>query len=586
MAQSFALVQVILFSIFICESLVAQEQQAIRVELKQSGDNWQLFRGGKPYFIKGAGGDGPLNMLADCGGNSTRTWGIGPDTMQRLDEAHANGISVTLGLWLEHETRGFDYQDFDQINHQIEKTLAAVRKYKNHPAVLVWGVGNEMEGYQSGDNPAIWTHVEHLCRLIKKEDPNHPTMTVIAEIGGNRIPAIHQFCPSVDIIGINAYGGAASIPQRYKDGGGRKPYVVTEFGPAGPWESGRDSIGAVTEPFSNVKAIKYRQAYQNFIADKSKCLGSYSFLWGQKMEATTTWFGMLLMDGRRTNIVDTMSELWTGVRPDNCAPEIDALKMTTANQVNPGEWIKLELQACDPDGDSLNVQWQVLPEADAYITAGDYKPNPIPIENAIVNSDTRSVTIKAPQKSGFYRVYSSVDDGKGSVATANLAFQVRSQPLKNPGKKVELPLVVHDDVESKSIFNKLVVDENSKDFKITTDYRENAKFGPTCIRLSLPANRTGAARLIAEEGKDLTGAKKLYFWARGLTGDETIVVGLGHKSDDTFYKEKSVPLTKFWKKYQVDFANADLRRISTGFFWSLESGESGIEVSLDRISIE
>ena len=434
MAQSFAIALVILFWSLFSATTKGQDLQPIPVKLKQLGDSWQMFRDGKPYFVKGAGGDGPLNLLAKCGGNSTRTWGVGPETMQRLDEAHANGITVALGLWLEHETRGFDYQDYDQVTHQIEKVLAAVRKYKNHPAVLVWGVGNEMEGYQSGDNPAIWSHVEHLCQLIKKEDPNHLTMTIVAEIGGNRIPAIHQFCPSVDIVGINTYGGAASIPQRYKDSGGRKPYIVTEFGPAGPWESGRDNINAVAEPFSNEKAAKYRNSYENIVADKSKCLGTYSFLWGQKMEATTTWFGMLLMDGRRTNMVDTMSELWTGVRPENCAPEIASLKITTANQVDPGDLIKLELQARDPDGDSLNVQWQVLSEADAYITAGDFKPNPLPIENLVVESSTNSAVIKAPQKSGFYRVYSLVGRWKrfcrdsksrfsSSISTAGLPRQ-------------------------------------------------------------------------------------------------------------------------------------------------------------------
>jgi beta-galactosidase/beta-glucuronidase len=162
---------------------------------------------------------------------------VGADTRQRLDEALQNGVSVVLGVWLEHERRGFDYADEAQTADQTKRVLAAVRQYKNHPAVLMWGVGNEMEGYDSGDNPAIWSHVEQLCQLIKKEDPNHPTMSVIAEIGGRRIEAINRFCPSLDVIGINAYGGAATLPARYREAGGKRPYIVTEFGPAGPWEA-------------------------------------------------------------------------------------------------------------------------------------------------------------------------------------------------------------------------------------------------------------------------------------------------------------------------------------------------------------
>ena len=88
--------------------------------------------------------------------------------------------------------------------------------------MLVWGIGNEMEGYDKGGNPAIWQHIEDLCQMVKKIDPNHPTMTVIAEIGGDRIAAIHKHCPSLDIIGINSYGGAASLPERYRKAGGKK----------------------------------------------------------------------------------------------------------------------------------------------------------------------------------------------------------------------------------------------------------------------------------------------------------------------------------------------------------------------------
>ena len=71
--------------------------EAIPVELRQTEDGWQLFRGGDPYLIRGAGGDGSLEALAAAGGNSTRTWStedIGP----LLDEAHEHGISVTVGI--------------------------------------------------------------------------------------------------------------------------------------------------------------------------------------------------------------------------------------------------------------------------------------------------------------------------------------------------------------------------------------------------------------------------------------------------------------------------------------------------------
>ena len=103
---------------------------AIKVALSHSNDGWQLSRGGKPYYIFGAGGTGSLDLLASCGGNSNRTWSVGKKTIERLDEAHRNGLSVTVGLWLEHPSRGFDYQDFQQVHDQIDKVMKAVRELK------------------------------------------------------------------------------------------------------------------------------------------------------------------------------------------------------------------------------------------------------------------------------------------------------------------------------------------------------------------------------------------------------------------------------------------------------------------------
>ena len=576
----------------------AANHQPIPVKVQQHDSKWQLTRAGKPYFIKGAGGDSHLKLLAEKGGNSIRTWGVGAETQQLLDKAYANGLSVTVGIWLEHASNGYDYDDYEQVSDQIAKALAAVRKYKNHPAVLMWGIGNEMEGYESGDNPAIWHHVDHLCRLIKQEDPHHPTMTVIAEIGGNRVAAIHRFCPNVDIIGINSYGGAPSLPQRYRETGGTKPYVVTEFGPVGQWEVGRDANNAVMEPFSNQKADHYRASYESLTADKTNCLGAYSFLWGQKMEATTTWFGMLLEDGRPTNAVDTMTELWTGNQPNNHAPVVESFTCESGLEVEAGAELVFRLKSSDPDNDEITVEWSLRPEADAYITAGDFKPNPAPIENAFASSDTVSATVKAPAAGGLFRVYAVVADQHNSVATASIPFKVKYQPLEQIGAKATLPCVVYDDEGSSKTFSKIVLPDNvtrtGKDSELNLAYPEQPKFGMHCIRWApnnSASNPTTVALNCMGGFADLTGAKRLTFWAKGTTGKERLVVGIGapaggHENDVTFAKSKTVSLTKHWKKFQIDFANADLRKIRSGFLWSVEPTGEATEIFIDKIEFE
>lgn len=51
--------------------------QAVPVEVVETADGqWQLLRGGQPYYIEGAGGDGPKDVLAAAGGNTFRTWAV------------------------------------------------------------------------------------------------------------------------------------------------------------------------------------------------------------------------------------------------------------------------------------------------------------------------------------------------------------------------------------------------------------------------------------------------------------------------------------------------------------------------------
>ena len=63
---------------------------------------------------------------------------------------------------------------------------SVILKYKDNPTVLMWGIGNEMEGYKDGDDPLMWNNVQDIAKFAHENDPNHPTMTVIAEIGGKK----------------------------------------------------------------------------------------------------------------------------------------------------------------------------------------------------------------------------------------------------------------------------------------------------------------------------------------------------------------------------------------------------------------
>ena len=279
-------------------------------------------------MIKGGGGTSSLDLLVKSGGNSIRTWSV--DNLKHyLDEAQALGLTVTVGFWLGQPQQGFDYEDAVQVGKQMEQIRKIVYRYRNHPAVLIWCLGNESEGWEHGDDPSYWHALNDLGAMVKKMDPNHPTMTVTAEMGFERINCLNEFCPDIDIHGINCYAGCPILPERYRKAGGKKPYIVTEFGPQGNWEVGKTAWGTSPEPTSTEKAAHYKISYEKGIQSElgKLCLGSYVFSWGFKVESTATWFGMFLPDGRRLEAVDTMTGLWNGKAAATACPRIESLKL-------------------------------------------------------------------------------------------------------------------------------------------------------------------------------------------------------------------------------------------------------------------
>ena len=570
-------------------------EKPIPVTLKQDKDGgWQLFRAGKPFYVQGVGADGGIEGLAAIGANSTRTWGVDDDTIKTLDAAHAQGLTVSVGLWLGHERHGYDYQDLDSVSKQIENTLASVRKLKNHPAILVWGLGNEMEAFKEteGDSPAIWLQVEHIARMIKQEDPNHPIMTVVAEVGGRKIEAINKLCPSVDIIGINSYGGGPKLPERLAKFESKKPYIVTEFGPAGAWEVDEDDLGIPIEKSSTEKAADYRASYEAFKADSKNCLGCYAFLWGQKVEGTATWFGMLLPDGRKLAAVDTMTELWTGKPPANLCPEIKSF--TTQNQSLVEEQASLEfsLEASDPEDDEITVDFVLMEDTAKYMTGGDFQETPPVYPENILKSDKTSALIRMPKAPGLYRVYAYVRDSNKGAAVANIPIRV----AEDPGMKTELPHVVFDEADEERVFVMSGFMGSFDAITVDEECATDPKQGKHCmeVKYSLKDNWGGVVwqHPINDWGEVAGGvnfskAKKLNFWAKGSTGGEVIKFGFGllgkdAKFSDTTKADTEVTLTKEWKQYSLDL-KGDKTRIKSGFYWTLAGQGIPLKFYLDGI---
>ncbi len=383
-----------------------------------------ITRGGEPYFVKGAGGQQHLDELVAAGGNSIRTWTTS-GLNEILDTAQKRGLTVCAGIWLEPECTWFSYGNSKHCAKQIARVVNEVMKHREHSALLFWGLGNEAEG--DGLNAAYWKQLEVLAQVVKALDPAHPVFTAVAGLSPEKAKGLNEHTPSLDFVGINTYGGLNSLREQLVKVEWKRPWVVTEFGPRGFWESPRAPWGAPIEPTSGEKAKSIRKAYEIAIRPGGDCWGSYVFLWGQKQEATSTWFGIFTDHDESTAVRDAMHELWTGTPPPERAPVIVTLASEVAKtEIAPGSEFQAQAEATDPDGDALAWHWTVTAETAGRDEQGKERPTP-PLPGCVVKAEGTHATIRAPHKPGAYRVHLRVTDTRHRAATANLPFKVSSE---------------------------------------------------------------------------------------------------------------------------------------------------------------
>lgn len=403
------------------------------VRVERTGTGWRLLRNGEPYFIVGAvvGESGSLDLLKEAGANSIRTHA------GMLDEAHRRGFTALVRLPLGNPRHGFDYGDQARVDRQFEEARAIVRRHRNHPALLLWNLGNEPEIFTTREQRVpLLREANRLAEMVKREDPNHPVMMVIGGEYAEMLHEVDELCPALDLIGLNAYEQMLTLPEDVAREGWKRPYVITEFGPRGHWQVPKTPWGMPIEDNAAEKAAFYERAYLHSVKGQPSCLGSYVFYWAHKQEKTHTWYGMFLPDGSRTPAIDMMTRLWTGRWPANRCPALGApaLRVTGADgrattrfgTFRAGEMLAAHVSVSDPDGDPIQITWDLRPDvADNPNVGGDWEPSVEPIPGAIAEShkDSPEAQVRLPGP-GKYRLFVYVHDGHGNATTANMPLLV------------------------------------------------------------------------------------------------------------------------------------------------------------------
>jgi hypothetical protein len=414
--------------------------QGSSVRIIMTDSSWKLEVNGDPFFIKGVVGFSYPEKINEYGGNSVRMGSRKSD----LDNANDLGLKALVNLPAGAERDGMNYDDTVSVRNQTEKIVSIIRNLKDHPAVLMWAIGNELDFIPPTKpfNPKVWDAVNQAAKAIHAIDKNHPVMTVIGTSMMWKVADIVKRCPDLDLLGINSYGDIYTLGDTLRKYGWTKPYVITEWGPDGYWEVKKTPWGAPYEQTGLEKYNCYKNKYiDGILKNSNQCLGSYVFYWaGFKQETTHTWFCMFDKEGLESPLVGLMHSLWTGTRMQNEAPVADSIRIGQYNHYYPlvadkGTPLTATAYAKDPDGDKLTYKWEIRPEAvyASYAGQGEKIPEPV---SGLIAGEGESITFTAPSQPGPYRLFAYVYDDNGHFSSVNLPFFVSSELKGKTGPAV------------------------------------------------------------------------------------------------------------------------------------------------------
>lgn len=244
-----------------------------------------------------------FRILCEAGVNHITGWdydkGYEQDQFDKLtlDIAHKYGIGVIMPFYLPPEG---DYRDGAFTQGLIRQATEKVRRFKNHPALRMWGVGNEvLTDMPRAMRPAFGRFYLRLADLFHEQDPKHPVIYREAE---------DLFAPAIGMVlaasetprpwlqyGMNVYSlELERILDDWPSHGIERPLFVTEFGAEDYWFKDR-SLG-------------YLAMWRMIRAHPDYVLGGAPYVWTTEgPEPTDQRWG--LMDGNSEPVDDTFEQL-------------------------------------------------------------------------------------------------------------------------------------------------------------------------------------------------------------------------------------------------------------------------------------
>lgn len=411
-----------------------------------NNEPFKLTVNGEPFYVKGIAyntqhdwRDGHLPLtrkqlekdlqsIKEMGANTIRRYNPGPYDENILTICSEKDLKVIYGFWFDPQTDFF--RDTAEVKRQITRVLEKVEELKHNKAILAWNIGNETWGLLKHQfyKPYLTTirreyirMIEYLAQRIHEIDPEHPVMTSMEheeyQVRGE-FAAFHDLAPSLDIIGINSYyeeqiSHVASIATTMDPG---RPYMVTEFGPRGYWEPKFSKMhkGRVLEDNDQEKADFYSaQWYRYIYPNKGKNLGGVAYCWKDRMEGSSTWFGITDHEGNKKPSYYALQQCWNPAEAQKITLK-QARIISNEKVLKPGNSYEFIAAVDHRSSDQLKYEWMLNREE--YLDE---------IKQIEVAPDGKKVKVTIPTEASKYRLYLRVIDPKGTVVNSSLPITVK-----------------------------------------------------------------------------------------------------------------------------------------------------------------
>ena len=578
------------------------------ISKKQAG--WSLQVDGEPFEIKGVtfGYDDEVEKygqyfqdLQSIGVNTIRTWGSGENTQTLLDSANYYGIKVMVGIWMRHGRPGMEADD--SFNYLVDQegmegmynnAIDIVSRYKDHPAVLTWGIGNEvyLNIETDEEKKAYSLLLKRIASKVKELDPNHPIISVEAWTFG--LDWWPKLVPSIDIYGINCYGyGANLLPEEFEKKGVDKPYVITEFGVTGEWDAPKDANGITIEPTDQEKYDAIKTGYQEWIRPKPSCLGVYVFHYADGDQFVAPWLLTHYLGGTRPQYW-AIREAYTGQTATNHPPVIQSFKLPS-EATKSGSWVPVELSVSDLEEENLKISF-------AYNQrTGSRKRRDQIVPLTHRGSLEEGFEILLPKEHGPIKVYANAADEYPNVGIATTSMMLtgdEAEQKKYLVPKATLPFYVYQDGETPYAPSGYM--GNTSAISVDLTHEDEVYAGTSSLMISYDARKDwyGVGFMDPPNdwgevlgGYDISGATKFSFWAKASEDNIKATIGYGlidanKPFPDTSKKSIEITLTKEWKQYTIKTKKEDLSCIRSGLVLFSSSSLFPHKIYLDDVVFE